>query len=102
VSRADHALTAAAEVAKQAKTLKEACSGLPALEQGLVDLNHVTPPTGLAQAFAEEREGIFMLLGVMQDQRCSEDSGADADTIRRELGMLRGDFTRLQGVGVKP
>lgn len=88
--------------AKQAKTLKEACSGVPALDEKIGELQHVTPPPGTEQAFSTQRNAIAMEIDVMGDQRCSDSSGADADTIRGELESLRKDFMKLQQIGAKP
>lgn len=99
---ADRALLAAAERAKWAKTLSEACSGLGGLGDALGSLNFVTPPPGSERAFSESRDGLGMLLGVMVGQRCDASSGADADLIRDNLGELRKRFGELQGIGAKP
>jgi len=99
MAKADAALSRAIAGAKQAKTLAEACGGLGALWDQLTTLNQVMPPAGSEQAFSEERNGIFMLLDVMRDQRCDESSGADADMIRDELGQLRKEFVALQQEG---
>jgi hypothetical protein len=37
-----------------------------------------------------------------EQQRGSEDSGLDADTIHSELDSLRERFVELQGIGAKP
>jgi hypothetical protein len=88
--------------AKQAKTLKEACSGVPALDEKIGALQQVTPPPGMEQAFSTQRNAIAMEIDMVGDQRCTESSGADADTIRDELESLRRDFARLQQIGAKP
>jgi hypothetical protein len=102
MAEAEKALITAMANAKQAKTLKEACSGLDALEKGLLVTNHVTPPVGFEREFAESRNGLFMKLGVIQDQDCADGSGLDADTILSGLESLRTEFSKLQRIGAKP
>jgi hypothetical protein len=98
---AARALADAITSAKKASSLKEACSSLDALSPKVDGLQHVTPPSGFERAFSETRNGISMVLDVMQDQRCSDKSGADADTIRAGLESLRKEFVKLQEIGVK-
>jgi hypothetical protein len=98
----ERVLAEAMASAKQAKTLKEACSGVPALDEKIGALQQVTPPPGTEQAFSTLRNALAMEIDVMGDQRCSDSSGADADTIRDELESLRRDFTKLQQIGAKP
>jgi len=99
VAEADKTVAGAIAKAKAAKTLKEACSGLGELEKGLLATNHVVPPKGFERQFAEARNGLFMKLGVMQEQDCVDGSGLDADTIRGELDSLHKEFVKLQQIG---
>jgi hypothetical protein len=101
MAEAEQALAATITAAKQAKTLKEACSGLAALEKKIDVLQHVMPPAGFERPFSESRNGISMVLDVMRDQRCSDGSGADADIIRDGLDDLRREFGKLQQIGSK-
>jgi len=102
MAAAERALVDAITSAKQASSLKDACSSLDALSRKVDGLQQVTPPAGFERAFSEARNGISMVLDVMQDQRCSDSSGADADTIRSGLESLRKEFVTLQQIGTKP
>jgi hypothetical protein len=101
VNEAERALTGAIATAKQAKTAKDACSGLDVLAKKLGELHFVTPPAGFEQAFSTERNALSMKLDVVQEQICP-DSGADANEIIRELDSLLTTFSRLQQIGAKP
>jgi hypothetical protein len=98
----ERALTAAIAHAKEAKTLKDACTGLNELAEKISAFHAVVPPAGFEQAFNGARNGIDMKIDVIQEQRCSEDSGLDADTIHSELDGLHERFVELQGIGAKP
>jgi hypothetical protein len=101
-ANAERAINEALAAAEQAKTLKEACSGLDALMKTLQQLQLGDPPAGFERAYNEQRGGLVMLLDVIQSQDCADGSGADADLIRDELENLRKRFVELQGIGAKP
>jgi UDP-N-acetylmuramyl tripeptide synthase len=101
MTEAEQALSDTIEHAKNATTLKAACSGLEPLAKKLNALEHVTPPVGFEQAFSTERNALGMTLGAMMDQDCADGSGMDADTIRDGLENLHKTFARLQRIGAQ-
>jgi len=101
-ANAERAITEALATAKQAKTLKNACSGLDALMKTLEDLQQGYPPVGFERAFNEQRGGLVTMLDVTQSQDCADGSGLDADSIATELERLRREFVKLQQIGTKP
>jgi len=101
MTAADNAISTAIVKAKTAKTLREACAVLAPIAEPIGQLQLVTPPKGFEREFSEERNGLSTNLDVLQNQRCADDSGLDADAIRGGIERLHKLFAKLQQIGVK-
>jgi hypothetical protein len=102
VAAAEKALLNAIAIAKQAKTLKEACGGVAALMDAVDELHKVKPPKGFEREFGEARNGIAMEVDNVKSTQCPDDNAADAESIREFLGKnVRDTFAKLQRIGNK-
>jgi hypothetical protein len=101
MNAAGQALATAADKAKSAKTIKEACEALPPLDKALGELEWVTPPKGFEREFGQQREGLPMVLDDMEEHLCSDNSEFAPEDISHGIESTRRGFVKLQQIGAK-
>jgi hypothetical protein len=100
VAAAEQALLRTSAIARSAKTVKEACSGIGALRTAFAALKQVQAPAGLERPFTDGRNELLSDVEFLRDPMCAHTGVED---VRRFLGRrMRAELTKWQRIGKPP